>query len=117
LRRIPRLSWGAVAELFREEDRFDGTAHPDKFGYVPDPTDRKFAALAAAVSVPLVTSDRGLLNARDQAPFPILKPSEFARSVDRLDEPPGRVPTSRFSPTSIDPSCKWWIRARKLGPN
>ena len=24
LRRIPRLSWGAVAELFRDEDRFDG---------------------------------------------------------------------------------------------
>jgi len=117
LRRIPRLSWGAVAELFREEDRFDGATHPDKFGYVLDPTDRKFAALAAAVSVPLVTSDRGLLNARNQAPFPILKPSEFARSVDPLAEPPGRVPTSRrFSPPN-DPSCKWWIRARKLGPN
>ncbi len=82
LRRIPRMSWGAVAELFREEDRFDGETHPHKFGYVPDPTDRKFAALAASANVPLVTSDRGLLNARGQAPFPILKPSEFARSVD-----------------------------------
>jgi hypothetical protein len=51
---------------------------PTRFGYVPDPTDRKFAALADAANVPLVTSDRGLLNARDQAPFPILKPSEFA---------------------------------------
>jgi predicted nucleic acid-binding protein len=67
-----------VAELFREEDRFDGETHPDKFGYVPDPADRKFAALANAASVPLVTSDRGLLKARGQAPFPILKPSEFA---------------------------------------
>jgi predicted nucleic acid-binding protein len=78
LRRIPRLSWGAVAELFREQDRFDGETHPDRFGYVPDPTDRKFAALADAANVPLVTSDRGLLNTRGQAPFPILKPSEFA---------------------------------------
>jgi predicted nucleic acid-binding protein len=78
LRRIPRLSWDAVAELFREQDRFDGQTHPHKFGYVPDPTDRKFAALADAANVPLVTSDRGLLNTRGQAPFPILKPSEFA---------------------------------------
>jgi predicted nucleic acid-binding protein len=77
LRRIPHLSWEAVAELFREEDRFDGATHPDQFGYVPDPTDRKFAALADAANVPLVTSDRGLLNARGQAPFPILKPGEF----------------------------------------
>jgi hypothetical protein len=81
LRRIPSLSWGAVAELFRDEDRFDGATHPDQFGYVPDPSDRTFAALAAladAANVPLVTSDRGLLNARLQAPLPILKPSEFA---------------------------------------
>lgn len=78
LRRIPGLSWGAVAELFREEDRFDGVTHRDQFDYVLDPSDRKFAALADAASVPLVTSDRGLLNARGQAPFPILKPSEFA---------------------------------------
>jgi hypothetical protein len=40
-----------------------------------------FAALADAANVPLVTSDRGLLHARGQAPFPILKPDEFARSV------------------------------------
>ncbi|MBV8717978.1 MAG: PIN domain-containing protein [Chloroflexi bacterium] len=82
LRRIPPLSWEALAELFRDEDRFNGETHPDKFGYVPDPTDRKFAALADAANVPLVTSDRGLLNARGEAPFPILKPSEFARSLD-----------------------------------
>jgi predicted nucleic acid-binding protein len=77
LRRIPRLSWSAVAGLFRDQDRFDGDTHPDQFEYVLDPADRKFAAIAAAASVPLVTSDRGLLNARGRAPFPILKPSEF----------------------------------------
>jgi predicted nucleic acid-binding protein len=59
LRRIPRLSWGAVAELIRDEDRFEGATHPDQFDYVLDPTDRKFAALADAANVPLVTSDRG----------------------------------------------------------
>jgi predicted nucleic acid-binding protein len=78
LRRIPPLSWGSFAELFREQDRFDCATHPDQLDYVVDQTDRKFAALAAAASVPLVTSDRGVLNARGQAPFPILKPSEFA---------------------------------------
>jgi predicted nucleic acid-binding protein len=62
--------------LFREADRFDGVRTSS--GYLRDPADRKFAALADAANVPLVTSDRGLLNARGQAPFPILKPSEFA---------------------------------------
>jgi hypothetical protein len=35
------------------------------------------AVRTGTANVPLVTSDRGLLNARLQARFPILKPSEF----------------------------------------
>jgi len=31
-----------------------GSTHPEAFGFVPDPADRKFAALADAVQAPLV---------------------------------------------------------------
>jgi len=84
LRQIPPLSWSSIAGLFREENRFRGETHPREFGYVPDPDDRKFAALADAARVPLVTSDVGLLNGRTQAATPILKPSEFVRRCSLL---------------------------------
>jgi predicted nucleic acid-binding protein len=48
MRQIPRLSWTRIADLFRSEDRFSGSTHPKAFGIVPDPADRKFAALADA---------------------------------------------------------------------
>ena len=63
MRQIPRLSWTRVADLFRSEDRFAGATNPQAFSFVPDPADRKFAALADAVPAPLVTSDAGLLRA------------------------------------------------------
>ena len=81
MREIPRLSWTRIADLFRSEDRFGGSTHPDAFGFVPDPADRKFAALADAVPAPLVTSDASLLNAAGQMAVPVLKPSEFARRL------------------------------------
>ena len=77
LRQIPRLSWTSVAALFRAEDKFGGTTQPQNFSFVPDPADRKFAALADAARVPLVTSDRGLLMAASQMKIPVLKPGEF----------------------------------------
>src|SRR5437016_4448776 len=80
----PRLSWARIANLFRSEDRFGGSTDPEAFGFVPDPADRKFAALADAVQVPLVTSDAGLLNAGGQMAVPVLKPSEFARRCGAL---------------------------------
>jgi hypothetical protein len=71
------LSWTHIADLFRAEDRFGGSTHPEAFGFVLDPADRKFAALADAAQAPLVTSDAGLLNAGRQMAVPVLKPSEF----------------------------------------
>jgi predicted nucleic acid-binding protein len=86
LRQIPRLSWEHVAPLFRDEDRFQSETHPDEFDYVPDPADRKFAALADASGVPLVTNDADLLQGRARARVPILRPAEFVRrySLDRM---------------------------------
>jgi uncharacterized protein len=79
LRQIPRLAWEHIAPLFCDEDRFDGETHPAQFDYVPDPADRKFAALADAAGLPLVTSDTDLLQGRARATVPILTPSEFVR--------------------------------------
>jgi predicted nucleic acid-binding protein len=79
VRQIPRLSWTRVANLFRSADRFGGSTHPEQFVFVPDPADRKFAALAAAARASLVTSDGGLLNVGERMAVPVLKPSEFVR--------------------------------------
>jgi predicted nucleic acid-binding protein len=89
MRQIPRLSWTRIADLFRCEDKFGGSTHPEEFGFVPDPADRKFAALADAVQAALVTSDAGLLNAGSQMSVPVLKPSEFARRCGALDRESG----------------------------
>ncbi len=62
-RKIPPISWRSVADLYREADRFDGPVDPSAFGTVPDPEDRKFAALAAAAGALLVSLDAHLLDA------------------------------------------------------
>lgn len=62
-RRIPPISWGDVSDLFREADRFTGSVDGSGFPSVPDPDDRKFAALAAAAGATLVSLDAHLLEA------------------------------------------------------
>jgi predicted nucleic acid-binding protein len=61
LRRIPRLDWEKVADLFRPEGEFTGPVDPEAFVLVQDPDDRKFAALSAAAKRPLITNDKHLL--------------------------------------------------------
>jgi len=77
LGKIPPLRWEKFAELFREPGRFGGETYPQRFEHVPDPADRKFAALAAASGAVLITLDADLLSSREQAAVPILRPSEF----------------------------------------
>ena len=77
LSRIPQLSWSSVAELFREEDRYREETCPEKFDYVPDVDDRKFAALSEAAGVALITNDEHLLSNRHRAGLEILTPREF----------------------------------------
>jgi hypothetical protein len=48
LRRIPPLNWESVADLFQPEMEFTDSVDPEHFALVPDPEDRKFAALSAA---------------------------------------------------------------------
>ncbi len=79
LSRIPPLSWSGMAELFREEDRYDGETAPERFDYIPDADDRKFAALAEASGAVLITNDAHLLENRERAGLRILTPEEYCR--------------------------------------
>lgn len=69
LERIPPISWVEFEELFRPEGRLEHRSDPEAFGGVPDPADRKFAALAAAADALLVTSDAALLAAARRGGF------------------------------------------------
>lgn len=48
LQKIPPPRAHPVSELFRPGDRFTAATHPEPFAFIPDPDDRKFAALARA---------------------------------------------------------------------
>jgi predicted nucleic acid-binding protein len=91
LERIPPLSWSSVVELCREENRYRGKTAPEKFGHIPDPDDRKFAALAEATGAVLLTNDEHLLGIRDEASINnILTPAEYWK---RTTSEPRRDPS------------------------
>ena len=78
---IPPLEDRDFESLFTDEGHYDGPTRPDRFQQVPDPSDRKFAALAEAAGVPLVSADDDLLSSRRSTNITIDTPTEF---VDRL---------------------------------
>jgi predicted nucleic acid-binding protein len=77
MHQIPPLRARALAQLFRPEDRFSGPTHPERFAEIPDPDDRKFAALADATGAVLISNDEHLLGHRDRLNLTVLTPSEF----------------------------------------
>ena len=77
VRRIPPLAGQDLTFLFRSEHRYDGPTDPQRFEHIPDPDDRKFAALAAATGATLVTMDEHLLGSRHVTDISILTPREF----------------------------------------
>jgi predicted nucleic acid-binding protein len=77
VRRIPRISWQRVADLFRPEGEFAGAVDAKAFAVIADPDDRKFAALSAAADVPLVTSDNLVLAQRGKIGIEIVTPRDF----------------------------------------
>jgi len=82
LRKIPPLAWDAVADLFRDEDGLDGEPDAGDLDHIPDPTDRKFAAVARAAGAVLVSADHDLLGSRDSGEVTILSPAEFLNRED-----------------------------------
>lgn len=83
LTKIPRLRFEDA--LFDEAGRYAGPVDPAAFDFVPDPADRKFAALAVAACVPLVSNDDDLLSVKARIAVPVLRSGEFLRSLDRAE--------------------------------
>jgi len=77
LRQIPLLDWEKVSDLFQPETEFTGPVDPESYALVPDPEDRKFAALSAAAQTPLVTNDNDLLAHRNIIGVDVLTPRAF----------------------------------------
>ena len=75
--RIPPLDPDFVEILFRDEGYFPGPTAPEDFEIIEDKSDRKFAALAHACGVLLITNDSDFLNIRDLLDITVLRPSEF----------------------------------------
>jgi uncharacterized protein len=77
LRQIPHVDWERVADLFQPETEFTGPVDPQSFILVPDPEDRKFAALSAATQTPLITNDNHLLCHQNNIGVDVLAPHAF----------------------------------------
>jgi predicted nucleic acid-binding protein len=83
MQQIPPLRAHAVAELFRPEDRFTAPTHPERFADIPDPDDRKFAALANATGATVISSDEHLLEYRGDLDLTVLSPAAYWRDRGR----------------------------------
>ena len=77
LRRIPPLAKHSADDLFRPEDEYKGATHPERFKVIPDPDDRKFAALADATGAILITRDDHLLDQREHLGITVLTAQEY----------------------------------------
>jgi len=80
--KIPPLSGSFPVNLFRTEHRFGGPVDRDAFLFVPDPDDRKFAALASAAGATLLTLDDHLLGEQSRIAVPVLTPGEYLERTD-----------------------------------
>lgn len=75
--KIPPLDEEHFAGLFRSEGRFDEPLDEVGFEVIADQSDRKFAALAAAAGVVLVSNDSDFLDVRESLAVEVMRPSEF----------------------------------------
>jgi uncharacterized protein len=85
MRQIPPLRAHGVSDLFRPGDRYTAATHPERFAYVPDPDDRKFAALARAAGAVVISNDDHLLRHADREGLTVLTPSAFWKCQQRSD--------------------------------
>ena len=85
---IPPLRAHAVAELFRPADRFTAATHPERFTAIPDPDDRKFAALAHAAGAILISNDAHLLRYGKCLDLTALTPGAFWQRQQQTSKAP-----------------------------
>lgn len=78
MRKIPPIDFEAYADVFLEKQRYAEKLWEDVFHKVPDPEDRKFAALAQQADAVVITNDEHLLAAANAVP--VIKPGVFMRA-------------------------------------
>jgi putative PIN family toxin of toxin-antitoxin system len=77
MQHIPPLRAHVVSDLFRPKNHCAVATHPERFSFVTDPDDRKFAALAHAAGAVLISNDDDLMRHRDRLEVTVLTPSAF----------------------------------------
>jgi len=83
VQKIPPIDWASIANLFLQENEFRGPTEPVRFRSIPDPDDRKFAALAHAVDAILISQDDDLLAHPERLDVLVLTPREFLQGAWR----------------------------------
>lgn len=83
LAQIPPLSRLGAESAFFPEAEVTADTHPERFDFIEDPDDRKFAALAAAAGAVLVSNDDHLLSQRDRLEVEVLTPREVMARYGR----------------------------------
>jgi predicted nucleic acid-binding protein len=91
MQHIPPLRAHDMSELFRPEDGCTAPTHPERFASIPDPDDRKFAALAHAIDATLISNDDHLLRHRDRRDVTVLTPHELWNRHQRSNHAQGRT--------------------------
>lgn len=76
--KIPPLRGLDLSDLYRPEGEHRGPTDPGAYGFIEDPADRPFAALAAAGGAVLVTNDDHLLSVAERLDCPVRTPGAFA---------------------------------------
>ena len=97
VQQIPPLRAHSVSALFRPSDRCTAATHPERFAFIPDANDRKFAALADATGAILISNDDDLLGYRDRMDLTVLTPSAFWKrgQTSRGETSHSKVPKSK----------------------
>ena len=91
MQQIPPLRTHAVSDLFRPEDRHTAATHPERFAFIPDSDDRKFAALAHAAGAALISNDDHLLCHGGHMDLTVLTPRAFWKRQQRSNPAQGRM--------------------------
>jgi len=93
MQQIPPPRARSVSNLFRPRDRYAAATYPERFASIPDPDDRKFAALADATGAAVISNDDRLLRYRDRMDVTVLTSSAFwkRRQQNKSSHEPNRI--------------------------
>jgi uncharacterized protein len=91
MQQIPPLRAHAVSDIFHPENRHTAATYPGRFAFIPDPDDRKFAALAHATGATLISNDDHLLRHGGHMDLTVFTPRAFWKRQQRSNHAQGRM--------------------------